>query len=271
MPFIIEQKVSEENQNQDSTNISSQSISPLFRLINNFINDSNQPFELHAITNLNNDLFNSSDISSNSVSDISENQWKCCFCSTKNNLNDPICVNCRYLPKNDNEPPIWICSRCEISNTLSKCLLCGTYNTYNRNYNHQYRQPYLFGSLHNIMPILPTNNFSRMMNLINQTSSHINFSELLPVKTFIEPIKDKIWDNFFVLKYKKSMGIEEISCPICLSDYNFNDSIIILQCCRRSVHYDCLRTWFNENHTCPFCKYKYEYTKIEKKIKKDDN
>jgi hypothetical protein len=48
---------------------------------------------------------------------------------------------------------------------------------------------------------------------------------------------------------------DTLECYICLDPISndINANTYILECCKNSVHLDCLQKWYNSNHTNPNC------------------
>lgn len=59
-------------------------------------------------------------------------------------------------------------------------------------------------------------------------------------------IRNKIWVNI-------KGEISEITCSICLEDYNDND-IVGKLICGHVFHEDCIGNWESKNDTCPLCR-----------------
>jgi len=68
--------------------------------------------------------------------------------------------------------------------------------------------------------------------------------------------KDELTDNLKTCKFTKSND-EEVVCPICLEEFNENETVIELSC-KHIFHKDCIKKWFENNHSCPTCRKKID-------------
>ena len=46
----------------------------------------------------------------------------------------------------------------------------------------------------------------------------------------------------------------EDNCAICLDSFTTRANVILMLCCRKVIHTDCLRRWQEENNRCPLCR-----------------
>ncbi|KAK3037312.1 hypothetical protein RJ639_032074 [Escallonia herrerae] len=49
-------------------------------------------------------------------------------------------------------------------------------------------------------------------------------------------------------------GTNDITCPICLSEYNAKDTLRCIPECQHCFHADCIDEWLRMNYTCPLCR-----------------
>lgn len=63
--------------------------------------------------------------------------------------------------------------------------------------------------------------------------------ESLPSKSFGQ--LDKIWQS------------KDKHCAICMEVYQTKDTLLILPC-NHLYHKECIQTWFNKSHLCPYCR-----------------
>jgi hypothetical protein len=68
--------------------------------------------------------------------------------------------------------------------------------------------------------------------------------------------KDELTDSLKTCKFTKSND-EEVVCPICLEEFNENETVIELSC-KHIFHKDCIKKWFENNHSCPTCRKKID-------------
>lgn len=53
---------------------------------------------------------------------------------------------------------------------------------------------------------------------------------------------------------KRIPGPNDISCPICLTDYCPKDTLRTIPECKHCFHSDCVDEWLRANPTCPLCR-----------------
>jgi hypothetical protein len=192
--------------------------------------------------------------------DEAQSRWSCYYCREWNRTEDVICSRCRYLPHQEDEPATWVCPVCNLHNTGAHCNICGALS-------------HGSGSAANFDMLSNMNGLFSLINMVRRPSvsglqlmhSHIAEEYLTPVKTFVEPITTNAWNALKTIHYHRSICIEESACPICMDEYTNGDELLILSCCRRTSHVECLRVWFAEKHKCPFCNHAFEYERVEKK------
>jgi len=68
--------------------------------------------------------------------------------------------------------------------------------------------------------------------------------------------KDELTDGLKTCKFTRSDN-EEVICPICLEEFNDNETVIELSC-KHIFHKDCIKSWFKNNHSCPTCRKKID-------------
>ncbi|XP_071707553.1 putative RING-H2 finger protein ATL21A [Rutidosis leptorrhynchoides] len=54
---------------------------------------------------------------------------------------------------------------------------------------------------------------------------------------------------------KRLPGHDDATCPICLSEYNVNETVRCIPECRHCFHAECIDEWLKMNGTCPICRY----------------
>ena len=85
------------------------------------------------------------------------------------------------------------------------------------------------------------------------------------LKIFLNYKKELIELSNTQLKFKDIVEKSNQTCPICLLDFEKEDDVSKLQCCKTTFHFKCLNKWLSEcNHSCPNCRCEFE--KDEEKI-----
>lgn len=67
---------------------------------------------------------------------------------------------------------------------------------------------------------------------------------------------DEMTDSLKTIKFTKK-NEEEVTCPICLEEFNEDESVIELPC-KHVFHKECIKKWFENNHSCPTCRKKID-------------
>lgn len=49
-------------------------------------------------------------------------------------------------------------------------------------------------------------------------------------------------------------GLNDGSCPICLSDFSAKETLRCIPDCKHCFHADCIDEWLKMNGTCPLCR-----------------
>ncbi|KAL2348937.1 hypothetical protein Fmac_002937 [Flemingia macrophylla] len=58
-----------------------------------------------------------------------------------------------------------------------------------------------------------------------------------------------------VCKYKKGEGLVEVTdCPVCLSEFQDDESVRLLPKCSHAFHLPCIDTWLKSHSSCPLCR-----------------
>ncbi|XP_027361025.1 E3 ubiquitin-protein ligase Os04g0590900-like [Abrus precatorius] len=58
-----------------------------------------------------------------------------------------------------------------------------------------------------------------------------------------------------VCKYKKGDGLVEVTdCPVCLSEFQDDESVRLLPKCSHAFHLPCIDTWLKSHSSCPLCR-----------------
>jgi hypothetical protein len=73
-------------------------------------------------------------------------------------------------------------------------------------------------------------------------------------------LNKNILDNMEISKMKnvEKLDNDKKKCTICLENYQDGDDFIALPCIH-IFHANCIKTWLNNNSTCPICKNKIKY------------
>ncbi len=74
-----------------------------------------------------------------------------------------------------------------------------------------------------------------------------------------------------MISYRNSSPFKSVECGICLSSKDetaVENSLlsypITMPCCKGNVHLLCLKTWFQEKISCPFCRKEDEFSRAGK-------
>ena len=66
------------------------------------------------------------------------------------------------------------------------------------------------------------------------------------------------------VKFKDFKEKNNTSCPICFLDFEDDDDISNLSCCKTTFHYECIDKWLSEcNHTCPLCRKEFDKNEVK--------
>ncbi|KOM25646.1 hypothetical protein LR48_Vigan148s001000 [Vigna angularis] len=58
-----------------------------------------------------------------------------------------------------------------------------------------------------------------------------------------------------VCKYKKGNGLVEVTdCPVCLSEFEDDESVRLLPKCSHAFHLPCIDMWLKSHSSCPLCR-----------------
>ena len=49
-------------------------------------------------------------------------------------------------------------------------------------------------------------------------------------------------------------GPNDVTCPICMSDYHANETLKCIPECRHCFHSECIDEWLRRKGTCPVCR-----------------
>ena len=52
----------------------------------------------------------------------------------------------------------------------------------------------------------------------------------------------------------KPIDLDEVICPICITEVTCSDSKVTIRPCNHVFHEDCLDEWVEHNDTCPVCR-----------------
>ena len=101
-------------------------------------------------------------------------------------------------------------------------------------------------------------NLSLLTNVIN-----IDHTDDIPMYAASKKELDKLEES--KLQYGKLETKFNLSCPICMCDFEKEDEISHLSCCNTTFHNCCITKWLSEsNHNCPMCRKEFE--KSENKL-----
>lgn len=68
-------------------------------------------------------------------------------------------------------------------------------------------------------------------------------------------LPQSVIDSIAVFKYKKDVGlIEGTDCPVCLSEFQEDESLRLLPKCSHAFHISCVDTWLRSHTNCPLCR-----------------
>ncbi|GAV82564.1 zf-RING_2 domain-containing protein [Cephalotus follicularis] len=68
-------------------------------------------------------------------------------------------------------------------------------------------------------------------------------------------LDDALINSITVCKYKKGDGsIEVTDCPVCLSEFQEDESLRLLPKCSHAFHVPCIDTWLKSHSNCPLCR-----------------
>lgn len=198
----------------------------------------------------------------------------------KNHICTQLC-NIKLETNNENEliiknNPNFKNGKCEEFNTIKKTLIhMSTFNTENGHIDEN-------GILCNLdMKVIPDNSFkiciyyplSYSFDIVISTNTYNGFTlrELIKyIKTLYEFIYNEeertatpqvftlkkycfSCDNKNFDKYIENIDSPDGDCCICCNEYK-NDSTVAKLKCKHIFHNECIKTWFNTNGTCPFCR-----------------
>ena len=104
-------------------------------------------------------------------------------------------------------------------------------------------------------------NFSDYYNLMLQIENKPKKTCAIIFKNVYDNDFTKPGPYFLILKYNEKPKfqeevvqkvIEKVDCAICLEELKENNKIILE--CNHSFHLECIKEWFKNNNTCPFCR-----------------
>ena len=103
---------------------------------------------------------------------------------------------------------------------------------------------------HNLGPHFPFRNFNHSDNIFNHNNKKNG------KKGFDKNFLDSLEIN--KIKDVNKLDDDKKKCTICLEDYANGDESIILPCIHL-FHANCIKTWMENNNTCPLCNNEIKY------------
>ena len=88
-------------------------------------------------------------------------------------------------------------------------------------------------------------NFDNIINMFNRTFPN-NIDMRKSLKSMVKDLY-----NISLLDYSNQLS--NMSCSICLENFNKNNYILKLDC-EHIYHHNCLNKWFKNNINCPLCR-----------------
>ncbi|KAK7309630.1 hypothetical protein RJT34_06516 [Clitoria ternatea] len=68
-------------------------------------------------------------------------------------------------------------------------------------------------------------------------------------------LEEALIKSITVCKYKKGDGLVEVTdCPVCLSEFQDDESVRLLPKCSHAFHLPCIDTWLKSHSSCPLCR-----------------
>lgn len=68
-------------------------------------------------------------------------------------------------------------------------------------------------------------------------------------------LEESVIKSIAVCKYKKSDGfVDGTDCPVCLAEFNEDESLRLLPRCSHAFHINCIDTWLKSHSNCPLCR-----------------
>ncbi|CAI2379512.1 unnamed protein product [Moneuplotes crassus] len=76
-------------------------------------------------------------------------------------------------------------------------------------------------------------------------------------------VKDK-FDQIPSIIFQAFTPLKSDECAICLTKYEQDDTIKVLPGCFHTFHAECIKEWFENNPTCPFCRREFTLDDIQR-------
>lgn len=67
------------------------------------------------------------------------------------------------------------------------------------------------------------------------------------------PVPDNVVNNLPIIKMDANLLAKNEQCPICLDHFKLEEEVMLLPC-NHSYHESCVRSWFEQQNHCPFCR-----------------
>ncbi|CAH8334687.1 unnamed protein product [Eruca vesicaria subsp. sativa] len=68
-------------------------------------------------------------------------------------------------------------------------------------------------------------------------------------------LQQSIINSITICSYKRGDGlIERTDCPVCLNEFEENESLRLLPKCNHAFHISCIDTWLRSHTNCPLCR-----------------
>ena len=80
---------------------------------------------------------------------------------------------------------------------------------------------------------------------------------ILPRRNRLTSIRGREFNELETIKYNKIVGSvseSELSCSICLTDFDENEMVIRLPVCWHHFHKTCIKIWLQNHRECPYCR-----------------
>ncbi|XP_057847439.1 putative RING-H2 finger protein ATL62 [Cryptomeria japonica] len=61
-------------------------------------------------------------------------------------------------------------------------------------------------------------------------------------------------DGLPIAEYKSQSMSEDLECVVCLSNFEENEKIRVLNSCNHSFHVECINMWLQSHTSCPICR-----------------
>ncbi|KAK7307314.1 hypothetical protein VNO77_40255 [Canavalia gladiata] len=94
-----------------------------------------------------------------------------------------------------------------------------------------------------------------LVNVELEEEDHHNPSLHEPWQASTIGLDEALIKSITVCKYKKGDGLVEVTdCPVCLSEFQDDESLRLLPKCSHAFHLPCIDTWLKSHSSCPLCR-----------------